>query len=153
MLEEAIDAKPFPKGVLLAAALLVVSSIVFATVARVTGYGATRLELGAVAASRDVKFTDERAGMISAFDAATGARIADIPNSGNGFVGVVIKGFARDRILAGQKLDQPFRISTLADGRSMIEDPTTGRIVMLGAFGADNLKAFSQLLTMQRDAP
>jgi putative photosynthetic complex assembly protein len=64
---------------------------------------------------------------------------------------VVLKGFARDRSVAGLGEDLPFRISTLADGRSMIEDPSTGRIVMLGAFGADNLKAFSQLLVKRSD--
>lgn len=153
MLEEAIDAKPFPKGMLIAAGLLVVSSMTFATIARLTGYGATRLEFGAVAQSRDVRFADEHPGMISAFDATTGARIADIANSGNGFVGVVVKGFARDRSLAGIPMDRPFRISTLVDGRSMIEDTSTGRIVMLGAFGADNLKAFSQLISTRSATP
>jgi putative photosynthetic complex assembly protein len=152
MIEEAIDAKPFPRGMLIAAGLLILSSLIFAAVARHTGYGATRLELGTVAATREVIFTDEREGMISAFDASTGERIADIQNIGNGFVGVVLKGFARDRSVAGLKKDLPFRISTIADGRSMIEDPSTGRIVMLGAFGADNLKAFSQLLTKRSDS-
>lgn len=147
MHEDAIDARPFPRGMLLAAGLLILTSLTFATVARQTGYGATRLELGPIATSRDVIFRDDVPGHISAFDAQSGARIADIANSGNGFVGVVIKGFSRDRTVAGLSLAEPFRISTLADGRSMIEDRATGRIVMLGAFGADNLKAFSQLLT------
>lgn len=151
MNEEAIDARPFPRSMLVAAGLLILSSLIFAAVARTTGYGATRLELGTIAASRNVTFTDEQDGMISAFDATTGERIADIKNSGNGFVGVVLKGFARDRSVAGIGSDLPFRISTLADGRSMIEDPSTGRIVMLGAFGADNLKAFSQLLAKRSD--
>lgn len=151
MHEDAIDAKPFPRGMLMAAGALIFTSLAFATIARQTDYGATRLELAPVASSRDINFSDEVAGYITAFDATTGERIADIENSGNGFVGVVIKGFKRDRIVAGRELDLPFRVSTLTDGRSIIEDPATGRLVTLGAFGAGNLQAFSQLLTPKGD--
>ena len=98
-----------------------------------------------------MRFTEQSSGTIAAFDAASGEQIALIPAAGNGFVGVVLKGFARDRGLGGISADAPFRVSTLADGSSIIEDQTSGRIVTLGAFGPDNLKAFSQIIATGRD--
>jgi putative photosynthetic complex assembly protein len=151
---DAIDAKPFPRGMLIASGLMIAFALVAAAAAKHTGVGATRLDIGNVAVSREVTFVDhQKDGMVSAFDAKSGEKIADIINSGNGFVGVVLQGFGRDRALVGLGHELPFRISTFADGRSMIEDPSTGRIVMLGAFGSDNLKAFSQLISQRSAQP
>ena len=150
---DAIDAKQFPKGVLIAIALLISFAMLAAVTAKRTDIGATRLDVSNVAQSRDVTFVDKQDGNIIAFDAKSGAQIADIKNSGNGFVGVVLKGFSRNRALLGFGPELPFRISTLADGRAMIEDPSTGHVVMLGAFGSDNRKAFSQLISERSETP
>lgn len=151
MSEEAIDARPFPRGVLLAASLLVLFTMLAATTARQTGVGATRLDISNVTASRDLTFREQPGGVIAAFDAGSGERIAEIQSAGNGFVGVVLKGMARERSIAGVGQNHPFRLLTLADGSSVLEDPASGKVVTLGAFGSDNLKAFTQLMTKGRD--
>ncbi|MEQ1670040.1 MAG: photosynthetic complex assembly protein PuhC [Hyphomicrobium sp.] len=146
MSEDAIDARPFPRGVLIAASLLVLFTMLAATTARRTDIGATRLDISNVASRRDITFTEQTGGIISAFDAQTGERIADIQSAGNGFVGVVLKGLKRERSIAGVNTELPYTLLHLEDGRSVLDDPATGKLVTLGAFGPDNLKAFTQLL-------
>ena len=43
----------------------------------------------------------------------------------------------------------PFRLTRWADGRLSVEDPTTGRRVDLGAFGAVNAASFAKLMTVE----
>jgi putative photosynthetic complex assembly protein len=152
-MSDAIDAQQFPKAVLVAATCLIGFTMIFAALARYADIGATRLDTSGVVASREVRFSEQAGGAIKVDDAATGREIALIPAAGNGFVGVVLKGYGRDRGLAGIGAEAPYRISTLADGRSIIEDPTSGRVVMLGAFGPDNLKAFSQIIAQTGEHP
>lgn len=149
-MSDAIDAQQFPKGILLAAGGLVTFTMAASALASFANIGATRLDTSTVTNTRDLRFTEQAGGLIAAFDAETGQQIASIPSAGNGFVGVVLKGFARDRSLTGVSADTPFRLKSLADGRSVIEDPSSGRIVTLGAFGGDNLKAFAQLIDKGR---
>ncbi|MEQ1718170.1 MAG: photosynthetic complex assembly protein PuhC [Hyphomicrobium sp.] len=144
-MSDAIDARPFPASILLAAGCLITATIGLAGLASWKDIGATRLDPGPPVASHELRFSEQANGVITAYDAAGGHTIAVIPPKGNGFVGVVLKRFARDRSLAGLAADLPFRLNTYADGSSMLEDTSSGRAVTLGAFGADNLKAFTQL--------
>jgi putative photosynthetic complex assembly protein len=150
MSEHAIDAQPFPRPMLLGAGALIVVTLLGTAAASIANIGATRLDTSDVRSTRDVRFVEMAGGMVRATDATTGMTIADIASAGNGFVGVVIKGFSRDRALAGTAPNTAYRLKTLSDGRTLIEDPTSGRIVMLGAFGSDNLKAFTQLMANGR---
>ncbi|MGL4398141.1 MAG: photosynthetic complex assembly protein PuhC [Hyphomicrobium sp.] len=149
-MSDAIDAQPFPKGILISAGCLLALTMASAGLARWSDIGATRLDLGTPVISRELRFAEQPGGHVIVTDATNGDRVADIPPKGNGFVTVVVKGFARDRSLAGISPDTPFRLHTFSNGTSAMEDPATGRMVTLGSFGADNLKAFTQLIAKGR---
>jgi len=64
----------------------------------------------------------------------------------NGFVRGVLRGLARDRRARGIGADEPFRLMRRADGRLALEDPATGRVLDLSAFGPTNTEAFARLM-------
>jgi len=148
--EDAIDAKPFPKGALIAGAVLIGATLVFATVARLTDFGATRLAVAQPVESLDVVFTDLPGGSVGVIDAATNKTLAELKPGHSGFVRVVMRAKARDRAALGIESDKPFRIARHADGQSTLTDLATGGIVTLTAFGGSNAQAFEQFLDMGR---
>jgi putative photosynthetic complex assembly protein len=135
----------FPRGALIGAGCLIATAITSAILARTYDIGAARFTPGAVAQSRDLLFTDMDNGSVRIQDATTGHEVDVLPPGYNGFVRVVLHGLARDRELAGIGSDVPFRLSKYADGRSVLEDRATGKLVTLGAFGAVNSNAFTPL--------
>lgn len=135
-----------PKGALIGAALLVLFTMAFAATARLTDFGATRLEVGPAAESISLRFSDLENGAVGVIDADTGRTIETLTPGHNGFVRVVVRAFAYDRAKAGIGPEAPFRLMRLEDGRSIIEDTATGRVVTLEAFGWSNAKSFAALL-------
>ena len=64
----------------------------------------------------------------------------------NGFVRIVMRGLARERLAVGAGPEQAFDLTRWEDGRLTIADPVTGRQTELVGFGADNERAFAKLL-------
>lgn len=149
-MSHAIDEQPFPRGVLIAAALLITFSIGVAATARLTGTGATRAVPTEVVAERLVRLALQTDGSVRATDAVTGLEIAQLPQHEFGFVGVVLSGIRRERMRANVAENEPLRLTRHLDGRLRIEDPSTGQIVALDAFGHGNQAAFTPLLETQR---
>lgn len=149
----AIDEKPFPRGVLIAAALLISFTIGVAATARITGTGASRAILTSVVETRLLKLTIDTDGSVRARDAATDQEVAHLPQKNFGFIGVVMQGVRRERMRAGVAADGPLQLTRHADGRLRIEDPSTGQAVGLGAFGHDNQQAFAALIDAGRTTP
>jgi putative photosynthetic complex assembly protein len=138
--------KPFPKGVLVAAALLIGFSIAVAATARLTGLGTTKMPQGAAVATKDLRFEDRDDGAVVVL-AADGDRLVEVIEPGtNGFVRGVLRGLARERKRSDLAQATPFRLTRWADGRLTVEDPSTGRSVDLGAFGPTNFSAFARIL-------
>lgn len=138
--------KPFPRGALVGAAMLVAFSIVVAAGARLTGYGTTHMPESARVASHELRFEDRNDGAVVVLD-AHGRELVDVIEPGtNGFVRGVLRGLARDRKRSAFAQSEPFRLTRWADGRLTVEDPTTGRSVDLGAFGPSNFSAFVRIL-------
>jgi putative photosynthetic complex assembly protein len=137
--------RPFPRGALLGAACLMTATIAAATVAHNYDIGATHLTLGTVAQSRDLVFSDTDNGSVRVTDASTGREVDVLEPGRSGFVRVVLRGLARDRQLAGLGAELPFRLSRYTDGRTLLEDHSTGQSVTLRAFGNDNAQAFEPL--------
>lgn len=148
----AIDERPFPRGVLIAAALLISFSIGVAAMARLTGTGAAHAVPGDVMEDQLLTLALQKDGSVVAHDAATGAEIAHLPQHNFGFIGVVLQGIRRERMRANVAADAPLRLTRHADGRLWIEDPSTGQTVGLSAFGRDNEVAFAALLEKGRTA-
>lgn len=153
MHEEAIDAKPFPRAILIAGAALIGLSIIFALSARVWDFGATRLEYAPVTDQRDLVFKDLDNGSVGIVDAVRNQQIAEVKPGHDGFVRVVMRSMARDRALLGVGNDVPFRLARHTDDMLSLTDLATGEVVMLNAFGTMNRVAFEQFLAMGRTTP
>lgn len=138
--------RPFSRGVLIGAALLVGVSIVAAATARLTGIGRTQLAEVEPVESLDLRFEDRSDGAVAVYAADDGQVVTVLPPGTNGFVRGVLRGLARERMLHEQGSETPFRLTRWADGRLSIDDPATGRQIDLGGFGPTNAQAFGRLL-------
>jgi putative photosynthetic complex assembly protein len=144
----AAEVKPFPKGVLACAAVLIALTIAVAAVARLTGRGVTDVDNKAVAAKvLELRFDDRQDGAITVYDAGRGKMVDVLAPGTSGFVRNVMRSLARERRLDGQGRETPFRMTRWVDGRLTIDDPATGRHVDLGAFGSMNTAAFARLMS------
>ena len=152
----AIDAKPFPRGVLIAAAAMMSLAIAAAGVGRMTG--AASLELAQTAAGdhpikvRELSFTDQWDGSVLVRDQSSGVRVARLAPGSAGFVRDVMRGLAKAREMRGLGAAQPFTLSLSARNRLSLTDPSTGRLIDLEAFGRDNRAAFMAFMAPERGA-
>ena len=144
-------AEDMPRGPLIAAAGLVVISLLAVGVARFGGYEPVRAAPAPVVESHDLHFVDRPGGSVDVFE--NGTQVAVLPSGYDGFVRVVLRSFTRDRKLRGLGREEPFRISRHADGRLSIEDRATFRTVDLAGFGADNIGAFAKLIDQPKATP
>lgn len=145
-----IDAKPFPRGPLIGAAILIAVAIGSTAAVRLTGGVAPSgvIEAGVAAShARTLRFIDAGEGRVIVEDAAVGRAIADYGTGEGGFVRSVMRSFARDRRSLGIGQEPPFALTRWADGTLTIEDTATRRRIALNAFGPDNAGAFAQLLS------
>jgi putative photosynthetic complex assembly protein len=138
--------RPIPRAVLIGAAMLIVTTIALAGVARMAGLGTTRTATAAAAESRELRFTDQRDGSIAVVDAATDQMVATVSPGTNGFIRGTLRGLARERKQQGVGAGPAFRLVRWADGRLTLEDPVTSRIIDLAAFGPTNVGAFADFL-------
>jgi putative photosynthetic complex assembly protein len=148
-----IDDQPFPRGPLIAAGVLIAFSILLAATARLTGIGAERLQLAAPVSAVTLRFADLPDGSVGVTDATGDRKIAKLAPGEAGFVRVVMRGFAYKRSRQGTGPEQPFELSRRADGSLVIEDPTTGHLVLLNGFGHLNAAAFQDLLDKGKNLP
>lgn len=139
-------ARPFPRGALMGAAALVGLTIVAAAGARLTGSGVTAPFEAAPVEVRDLRFVDRADGAVGVYAAESGEVVEIVPPGSNGFLRGVMRGLARERMLNSIADEPAFRLTRWADGRLSLEDPTTGRVIDLGAFGPTNIQTFARLL-------
>lgn len=137
---------PFPRPILAVAGAVVALSIATAAVGRMTG-AADSTPAGVPVMTRALVFRDQANGGVSVFDATNTTKpIAVIAPESNGFLRATMRGLARQRLRQDARRDIPFRLSGYADGRLILEDPTTGRRVEMEAFGISNEEVFARLL-------
>jgi putative photosynthetic complex assembly protein len=142
----------FPTLPLLGAAALVLGSLAVAGVSRTFDVGTSRLSYANPAASRDIRFEDREDGTVAVLAADNGRIIGLMSPGTNGFVRIVMRGLARDRLVNGVDSGPPFTLTRWADGRLTISDSATERRVELTGFGKDNVNAFASLLASEEDA-
>lgn len=142
-----------PRGMLIAAAGMITAAMLMAGTASVTGVGATRLTLGDATQTLKLRFKDRADGSIAIFDAADDRQIHALGPGDGGFVRVVMRSLAQRRAAAGVGDTNPFHLSRYADGRTALEDPETGNVVTLAAFGHGNAAAFAGLLAKGSNKP
>ena len=146
-LHSAIKKPVFPKGALIGAALLVAFTVTTAAVSRISGLGTVQMPETSAVETRSLRFEDMRNGSIQVTDARTGKVAASVEPGTNGFIRGTLRGLARERKRQGIGIEPPFMLTRWADGRISLEDPETGRVIELDAFGPTNGEAFAQLLT------
>jgi putative photosynthetic complex assembly protein len=145
-MSDSLTDRPFPRGALVAACLMIVLSLTAATLARTTGIGRDEPVLAAAQTTRTVQFADRADGAVVVTDATNGREVAVLAPGTNGFVRGVMRGLARNRRLAGIGDVPPFQIIQRVDGRLDLVDPSTGRDIALEAFGHTQVEAFAMLL-------
>lgn len=137
-------------GIPRAALIGILALIAFSVVAVVTGrYG----EVGRVSmppakevSSVSLRFIDRQDGGVNVVHSGTGERVDVIEPGTGGFMRGVLRGLVRERRLSGIGSQAPFMLRRWADGRLTLEDPKTGRVIDLGAFGVTNAQAFAKLM-------
>ena len=147
--DEKPEALRVPRGMLLAAAALIVMAGGMAATARATGTGSVRIataEPARALAVRELRFADRADGGIVVTDAATGAVVHQVEPNTNTFIRGAMRGLAYRRRAGGVGADAPFRLSRWPGGRLTLEDPATGALLDLAAFGPSNADAFAILL-------
>ncbi|RBP11339.1 putative photosynthetic complex assembly protein [Roseiarcus fermentans] len=134
-----------PKIVLIFAALLVAITVVGAWSARVSGVGRSEAPTATVVRTLALRFDDQPDGSVLVRRASDGAAIYRAAPGTNGFMRATMRGLAHARRQNGVGDETPFVLTAWSDGRTSLEDATTGRRLALEAFGATNAAAFAQL--------
>ena len=144
-----IDTKPFPRLALLAAAVLMGGAVVAAASGRFAQMNHAQsggVESVQPVAARDLAFFDMENGSVEVRD-GSGTQVLFVAAPGtNGFIRGVMRGMARNRHARGLGQEEAFRLAQWPSGQLSLEDLATGKRIELSAFGAENRKAFAQLL-------
>jgi putative photosynthetic complex assembly protein len=136
-----------PRGLLIGAGVLVVSSLLVVAAARLTGYKPDTPPPSTVVASSELRFEDRPDGAVLIYNQADDRLVDTLKPGTNGFVRGVLRGLVRERRADHVGAVPPFRLTRWADGRLSLDDPSTGRHVDLEVFGPTNAGAFADILT------
>lgn len=142
-----MNEKPFPKFPLYSAGVLIASTLLMVAGVRLTGKGDLRTPQTAVVAERFLHFVDQSDGGISVRDAKDEHVIEVVAPGTNGFLRGTLRGLARERKRQSIGPQIAFRLTGRSDGRLLLEDPATHRLIDLGSFGPTNAAVFARLLT------
>jgi putative photosynthetic complex assembly protein len=142
-----------PKPMIIAAAALILFSIVISGLARWTGFGAAYSAREQAVRVHDLRFEDRSDGGIAVREAADGRLVASLPPGADGFVRTVLRSLAFERNRHNVGAEPSFRMVEWSDGRFTLDDPATGRSVDLAAFGGGNKQAFVNILKQRSERP
>ncbi len=142
---EELSDRPFPRGALIGAGVLIAATMVAALAGRVGDIGTVRLPPAALVETRDLVFVDRPEGGIAILDADDRSTVAVLAPNTDGFIRGVMRGVARERRSLGIGSEPPVRLAQREDGRLTLIDPQTGREIGLDAFGPTNTQAFARL--------
>lgn len=140
-----------PRGVLIGAGLLIAATITLVGVVQYQKRNdpSAESELFANATlvhERFIQFPVNAEGDLSqVVDANTGEVIDELIES-DGFIRTVLMSMSFDRRREGVADDPIYRLVRWDDSRVSLEDPTTGVIINLGAFGYQNKSVFERFL-------
>ncbi len=141
-----------PRAVLIGAAALVAFALVLTVAGRMSGFGIVETPRAELTQSRDLRFEDRADGAVVVYDVEAGRVIDVFPSGEGGFVRGVLRGLARERMLHGVDSPSPVRLVRGRGGALTLEDPSTGRLIDLTAFGPTNAGAFARLLVAEAPA-
>lgn len=90
--------------------------------------------------------SDESDRTLHVRDASSGSVLDVVDRDSNGFIRGALRGLARERGMRGIGSGEPFRLRLWEDGTLVLDDPMTGQLIALNAFGKDNAQAFAKYL-------
>lgn len=150
--------KTFPQAPLIAAAVLLVVTMLAAYASQFTDVDTSEFAQITPETSRDLYFADQADGSVAITvvsnepDGLAPSQVMHAVEPGTGgFIRGVLRGLGRDRKLRGIGPDEPYRLTRWSDGRLSLTDPSTGIRIDMEAFGPTNIEAFARLL--RTDAP
>lgn len=148
------QAKPdraFPTIAYVAVAVLMAITA-FAIVARRSGVDIYSAHTIPAAESRQLVFKDMADGGIEIIDAVSRAQVGVIaPDQEQSFVRMTMRSMAQHRKHAGIGNRDPFTLARSPEGILTLDDPATGRKLVLDAFGSLNVAEFAKLMPASRD--
>lgn len=151
-MSQAVPSQHFPRPVLIAAAGVIGFTILAAGYGRLAGPHDV-MPAETPLAARDLRFDDRQDGAVVVRDADTGKTVEVFAPTTNAFVRATMRGLAQQRMRENLGPQTPFRLAAWADGRLTLQDPATGRVIEVEAFGHDNAKVFAALLSTRESAP
>jgi putative photosynthetic complex assembly protein len=99
--------------------------------------------------SRDIWFEINDDGNVVVNDAADNSRVFLLEGDQHGFLRGMVRAFAHDRKVAGAGAEKPYRLEIFSDGRLTLTDLVTKRVIILNAFGPDNIAKFTMFFKSQ----
>lgn len=153
-MSDPFEGRPFPRGVLIGAALLIAFVIAAAAMVRLTGVGGVEMPFAPVAEARELVFEDLGGGQtMVALPGPEGADrnavVALLQSGQDGFAMGVMRGMVRDRKARDIPLNAPYQLALLEDGRLVFRDPKVGTEIDLRAFGPTQVGAFAPMLRVE----
>ncbi|MFP4062895.1 MAG: photosynthetic complex assembly protein PuhC [Halochromatium sp.] len=150
-MSDPFEGRPFPRGVLIGAAVLIGFAILAVAMVRLTGMGGAEVPYAPVLEARELVFEDLGDGVtMVALPGPQGAdrdAVVGLLKSGeHGFAMGMMRGMVRGRQARDLPLDAPYQLALLEDGRLVFRDPSVGTEIDLRAFGPTNLATLYPLL-------
>lgn len=139
----------FPPWVLKTTGVIILLAIVFAAVARFTGFGDQGVATAPVVEAREIRFTQTETNAIRVADAKTGQLIETIEPDSDQFLRGALRSLKRERAKFEEAAGQAYRVTRRTDGQVTLEDPATGQIIDLRAYGPTNVAAVARFLDTQ----
>ena len=99
-----------------------------------------------IVAERAILLSGGRDNIYTARDAVTGDVIAVSSDDLAGFIGVIGRVIDRDRMVQGGDPAAPLRVVRRENGHTAVIDDTTGKVIELIGYGADNVAAFAAMV-------
>ncbi len=140
--------QPFPKGALIAGAVLIGVSLMTAATGRYVDSRESPFDGADQTETRYLTFEQLSEGGIAVLDYDSGDEIDVLAPGTNGFIRGVMRGLSRERQQNGVGPEHPYKLTYWSNGRYSLEDPSTDREIDLGAFGPTNVSAFARYLSV-----
>lgn len=144
--------RPFPRVVLIGAAIMIALAILAAATVRLTGVGRTAYPLAPVVEARELVFKDLGNGKTRVIipgttdDGTDDAMVAELETNTDGFVLGVLRATNYERRLRKIPFETPYLLAVREDGRLVFIDQATDQEIDVRAFGPTNWESFVTLL-------
>ena len=134
-------------GALIVSVIALTSAVSFGLLDRQSVPSEARAEAGTMSVqTRSLAFFDEADGTVRVEDAVSGEVVGSYGPGTGGFVRSTMRSLVHQRRINGIGRATPFELIEWDTGALTIRDTTTGSMIELSSFGADNRAVFANML-------